>query len=109
MTAQPEPAWGSQHRRMASLLQRDPGFDDLEETSQMPWPWPGSAEEVWDYAPAVAVPFRPLGESVPADRWPEIHPEVHRALEKCSADGKVAFGPSLVLRRERNGNQRALP
>ena len=77
---------------------RDAGFHDVEESSQtLPWAWPGSAEEVWDYAQAVSVPFRPLLERVPADRWLEIHAEVHRALEKYSAGGKIAFGASIVF------------
>jgi hypothetical protein len=54
-----------------------------------------SVEEVWDYAQEVSVPFRPLFERVPADRRPEIHDQVHRALRKYSDGGKIAFGASV--------------
>lgn len=81
-----------------SAVLRAAGFHDLEETSKtLPWAWPGSVEEVWDYAQAVSVPFRPMLERVPADRWPEIHAEVHRALQKYSDGGKIAFGASVVF------------
>jgi SAM-dependent methyltransferase len=81
-----------------SAVLRDAGFNDVEETAQtVPWAWPGSVEEVWDYAQAVSVPFRPLLERVPADRWREIHAEVHRALRKYSDGGKIAFGASVVF------------
>ena len=81
-----------------SAMLRAAGFNDVEETSKtLPWAWPGSVEEVWDYAQAVSVPFRPMLERVPADRWPEIHAEVHRALQKYSGGGKIAFGASVVF------------
>jgi len=81
-----------------SAMLRDAGFNAVEETSMtLPWAWPGSVEEVWDYAQAVSAPFRPMLERVPADRWPEIHAEVHRALEKYSGGGKIAFGASVVF------------
>lgn len=74
------------------------GFSAIEEeTKTLPWTWPGSVEEVWEQAQAVAVPFRPMLERVPADRWPEIHAEVHAAVRQYSDGEKIAFGVSVVL------------
>ncbi len=82
---------------LAAVL-RSAGFGDVEEeTRTLPWTWPGTAEEVWDQAQAVSVPFRPLLERVPADRWPEIHTEVHAAIGKYSDGETIEFGATVVL------------
>jgi hypothetical protein len=36
-------------------------------------------------------------ERVPAERWPEIHADVHAAVAQYSDGEKVAFGASVVL------------
>jgi SAM-dependent methyltransferase len=47
------------------------GFNAVEEeTKTLPWTWPSTVEEVWEQAQAVAVPFRPMLERVPAEQWP---------------------------------------
>ncbi len=52
------------------------GFHEVEESTQhLPWTWPGDAEEVFEYACAVAAPFRPMLERVGADEWPLIRAE----------------------------------
>jgi SAM-dependent methyltransferase len=77
---------------------RSAGFHDVEEeTRNLPWTWPGSVEEVWEQAQAVAVPFRPMLERVPRDRWPQIHADVHRAVAQYSDGENIAFGASVVL------------
>jgi SAM-dependent methyltransferase len=68
-----------------------------EETKTLPWTWPGPVEEVWEQAQAVSVPFRPMLERVPAERWPETHADVHAAVRQYSDGEKVAFGASVVL------------
>jgi SAM-dependent methyltransferase len=74
------------------------GFANVEEeTRTLPWTWPGTVEEVWEQAQAVAVPFRPLLDRVPAERWPEIHARVHAAVEKYYDGKTIAFGASVVL------------
>jgi SAM-dependent methyltransferase len=74
------------------------GFAGVEEeTRTLPWAWPGTAEEVWEQAQAVAVPFRPMLDRVPEERWPEIHAQVHEAIAKYFDGKKVAFGASVVL------------
>ncbi len=52
---------------------RKAGFANVEEeTKSLPWTWPGTAEEVWEQAQAVATPFLPLLQRVPAERRDEI-------------------------------------
>jgi SAM-dependent methyltransferase len=81
-----------------SAVMRAAGFKDTEEeTRTLPWTWPGPVEEVWEQAQAVAVPFRPMLERVPAERWPQIHAEVHEAVAQYSDGGSVAFGATVVL------------
>jgi SAM-dependent methyltransferase len=77
---------------------RSAGFNPVEEeTKTLPWTWPGPVEEVWEYSQSVAVPFRPLLERVPAEKWPQIHAEVHAAVRQYSDGDKVAFGASVVF------------
>ena len=81
-----------------SAILRDAGFNGVEEeTRTVPWTWPGSVEEVWEQAQAVAVPFRPMLDRVPAEKWPQIHEEVHAAVRQYSDGEKIAFGVSVVL------------
>jgi SAM-dependent methyltransferase len=88
------------YARSGSLSEvlRGAGFDAVEEeTKTLPWTWPGTVEEVWEQAQAVAVPFRPMLERVPSEKWPEIHTEVHAAVRKYSDGEKIDFGVSVVL------------
>jgi len=51
------------HRCLSGVL-RSTGFNSIdEEAKTLPWMRPGSVEEVWDQAQAVAVPFRPGASS----------------------------------------------
>jgi SAM-dependent methyltransferase len=77
---------------------RDAGFRDVhEETKIVPWTWPGSPEDVWEQAQAVAVPFRPMLDRVPSNLWPQIHREVHAAVGRYVRGGNIEFGASVVL------------
>lgn len=81
-----------------SAVLRTAGFHDVEEeTRTVPWTWPGTAEEVWEQAQAVAAPFRPLLERVPADSWEQINREVHAAIQKYVAGACIKFGAVVVL------------
>jgi SAM-dependent methyltransferase len=81
-----------------STVLRDAGFNDVaEETRTVPWTWPGPVEEVWEQAQAVTVPFRPMLQRVPVDRWPQIHAEVHEAVRRYSDGEKISFGAAVVL------------
>ena len=93
----PDPFKFSAPGSLSEVL-RKAGFAAVEEEAKtLPWTWPGSVEEVWEQAQAVAVPFRPMLERVPADKWPEIHAEVHAAVRQYSDGEKIAFGVSVVL------------
>jgi len=77
---------------------RAAGFDGVEEeTRSVAWIWPGTVEEVWEQAKAVAVPFRPMLERVPAEMWPKVNAEVHAAVGKYYDGAKIDFGVSIVL------------
>jgi SAM-dependent methyltransferase len=81
-----------------SVVLRSAGFRDVEEENKtLPWAWPGPAEEVWEYARSVSVPFRAMLERVPAELWPQIHAEVHAAVNRFSDGQKIAFGATVVL------------
>ena len=81
-----------------SQILRDAGFSAVEEdTKTLPWTWPGPVEEVWEYSQAVSVPFRAMVERVPAEKWPQIHADVHAAVREYSDGEKIAFGASVVL------------
>jgi SAM-dependent methyltransferase len=81
-----------------STVLHSAGFDAVEEeTKSLPWTWPGSPEEVWEYAQSVSVPFRAMLQRVPADLWPQINAEVHAAIRQYSNGDKIDFGVSVVL------------
>ena len=117
-----QPYWGSMmgvvHRRVGGPLLEaggpnpfrfaEPGslsavlkqaqFKHVEEESRtIPWTWPGPAEEVWEQAQAVAVPFRAMLERVPPEEWPAIHAEVVEAVSRYSDGEKIDFGATVVL------------
>ncbi len=81
-----------------SRVLRDAGFREVqEETKTVAWTWPGTAQEVWEQAQAVSVPFRPMLDRVPAEFWPEIHAEVHAAIEKFVVGDEIRFGATVML------------
>src|SRR4051812_22566965 len=81
-----------------SKIMRSAGFRDVkEENRTLPWVWPGPAEELWEYARSVSVPFRPMLERVPAALWPQIHADVHAAVNHYSDGQNIAFGASVVF------------
>lgn len=74
------------------------GFHEVEESTQrLPWTWPGAAEEVFEYACAVAVPFRPMLERVPAERWPTIQAEATEAIERYRVGDEIRFSADVIM------------
>ena len=74
------------------------GFREVEEsTRNFPWTWLGDAEEVFEYACAVAAPFRPMLERVPAEEWPAIRAEAKAAIERYRVGDEIRFGADVVL------------
>ena len=81
-----------------SAVLKSVGFRALEEeTKTLPWTWPGSAEEVWEQARSVAVPFRPMLDRVPDNLWPQIDKDVRAAIGQYANGDQVEFGASVVL------------
>ncbi len=77
---------------------RRAGFDEIEEeTVTLPWTWPGTADEVWAQAQAVAAPFRPLLERVPHSKWEALNREVHEAIDQYRKGDQIEFGAVVVL------------
>jgi SAM-dependent methyltransferase len=93
----PDPFRFARSGSLSEIL-RSAGFNSVaEETRAVPWVWPGSVEELWEYSRSVSVPFRPMLERVPAEMWPRIHAEVHAAIVKYFDGEKVAFDVSVVF------------
>lgn|SRR5581483_794819 len=81
-----------------STVLRDSGFDSVEETTErVPWTWPGSAEEVWEQARAVATPFLPLFGRVPPEEWTEINAQIYREINRYRDGDQIKFGALVVL------------
>ena len=81
-----------------SEVLRAAGFGAVEEsTRNLPWTWLGDAEEVFEYACAVAAPFRPMLERVPETMWPAIRAEAVAAMEKYRVGDEIRFGADVVL------------
>jgi SAM-dependent methyltransferase len=95
--ADQDPFKYSQPDSLSAALRRA-GFERVEEEARtVPWTWPGTAEEVWEQARAVATPFLPMFERVPPERWDEINSEVYRAISKYIVGNDIEFGAVVVL------------
>jgi ubiquinone/menaquinone biosynthesis C-methylase UbiE len=82
---------------LAEAMQRA-GFNRVrEEARRVPWRWPGSAEEVWQYAQAVSTPFRWLLNRVPQERWRSIHAEVIAEVSQFRRSNGIEFFADVVL------------
>ena len=97
------PAGGQDPFRFAkpgilSAQLRNAGFDQInEESTSVPWAWPGPVEEVWEYQRSVSAPFRALLDRVPPEKWDAINAEVHDSLRRYVRENKVNFGAQLVF------------
>ncbi len=81
-----------------SQVLRAAGFQEVEEsTRNLPWNWLGDAEEVFEYACAVAAPFRPMLERVPEEMWPAIRAAAVAAIERYRVGDEIQFGADVVL------------
>lgn len=71
---------------------RSAGFSAIEEKFlTVPWTWPGTPEEVWEYFKEVTVPFAPLLKSVPPERQPEVDKAVTAAITQYAEGSEVKF------------------
>lgn len=93
----PDPFKFGQPGSLSAAL-RQAGFESVEEqTRTLPWIWPGTVEEVWEYARSVSTPFRPLLQRVPAAKWDKINADVHAAIRQYAKGDSVKFGAVVVL------------
>jgi len=77
---------------------RASGFYDVEECPRnLPWTWFGDADEVFEYACAVAAPFRPMLDRVPNEKWPAICSEAKSAIEQYRVGDEIRFGAEVIL------------
>jgi hypothetical protein len=85
------------------------GFHEIEESTQnLPWTWPGDAPEVFEYACAVAAPFRAMLDRVPEEEWPSIRAEAEAAIERYRVGDEIRFGADVFWRREEPESHRAV-
>jgi ubiquinone/menaquinone biosynthesis C-methylase UbiE len=93
----PDPFRFAQPGTLSSVFQKA-GFSNVaEETKTLPWTWPGTAEEVWEQAQAVATPFLPLLQRIPAETRDEINREVTTAIQRYTDGNSIKFGAVVVL------------
>lgn len=93
----PDPFKFSSPGSLSAVLE-EAGFSRIDEqTKTVPWSWPGTSEEVWEYLRTVSMPFRPLLERVPAEKWEEINREVLPAINRCRQGDSIEFGAVIVL------------
>ncbi len=82
---------------LSSVLEKAGFSNVVEETRTLPWTWPGTAEEVWEQARAVATPFLSLLQKVPEDKRNEINREVIAAIQQYADGNSIKFGAMVVL------------
>lgn len=98
----PNPFRFSKPGSLSEVL-KSAGFQRVhEETKTVPWSWPGSPQDVWEQAQAVAVPFRPMLDRIPSSLKREIDAEVLDAVGKYVRGDKIEFGASIVLASGQN-------
>jgi len=79
-------------------LLRAAGFHDVDESPQtVPWVWPGETGELFEYACAVAAPFRQMLDRIPEEQWPQIRAEAIAAIEKYQTGGEIRFTVDVIF------------
>jgi ubiquinone/menaquinone biosynthesis C-methylase UbiE len=74
------------------------GFRDVnEQLRTVPWIWPGSVAELWEYYQAVTVPFRPLLQQITPGQLAPITRDVGEAFSKYWDGEKVNMTADFVL------------
>ena len=77
---------------------RESGFSSAEERLvTVPWTWPGTPEEVWEYFQDVSVPFAPLLQSVPPEQSREISAEVLRSVGRYYDGASIKFTATVNI------------
>ena len=93
----PDPFRFSRPGSLTEAFTRNGFTDPHEETRTVPWTWPGPPEEAWEQQRAIATPFLPLLNQVPADAWPKINDEIHAAVRQHERNGAIEFGAQIIF------------
>lgn len=81
-----------------SAALREAGFVSAEDClHKVPWNWPGSPEELWEYFQEVTIPFKPVFQAIPAERREAVTKAVLESILKYYTDGEVRFDAVIVL------------
>jgi len=76
----------------------DAGFCGIEEERRIvPWSWPGTPEDVWEYFQEVTVPFKPLFENIPERQRAELNAEVLKTIGRCYDGTQITFTATICL------------
>ncbi len=85
-------------REVLSGALQEAGFSVIkEEFPVVPWTWPGTPEEVWDYFQQVTVPFRPLLNAIPQELRSQVDAEVLRSIGRYYDGRQVNFTATVCL------------
>jgi ubiquinone/menaquinone biosynthesis C-methylase UbiE len=93
----PNPFRFAEPGSLSAVLKKAQFKEVSEETKTVPWTWPGSAEEVWEYARSVSMPFRALLDRVPKEKWAEINREIYESVGRYARGDGIEFGAVVVL------------
>lgn len=77
---------------------RQAGFRDAQdEIRSVPWTWPDTVAELWQYFQAVTAPFRPLLEQVRPEQRDTVTRDIHAALQRFWDGKQVNLAANVVL------------
>jgi len=81
-----------------SKVLRSAGFHEVEESLRdVPWVWPGTADEVFEYASSCSTPFKPMLARIPEEKRPEMLANARVAIERFRVGDEIRFGAKIVL------------
>jgi len=81
-----------------SAALEEAGFGSIEEELRVvPWSWPGTPEEVWDYFQEVTVPFKPLFEAIPKAQREKVNAEALGTIRRYYDGAQVNFTATICL------------
>ena len=74
------------------------GFCGVEEELRIvPWSWPGTPEDVWEYFREVTIPFKPLLDSIPKEQAERLNAEVRKTIGRYYDGTQVNFTATICL------------
>jgi len=81
-----------------SNMMRKAGFQQIhEETRNLPWTWPGTAEEVWELTRQMATPFQAMINRVPIEKWDEVNNEILQTISQYAHEDTIQFGAVVIF------------